>query len=480
VVAHELARRGHAVLVLESGRYFRREHFDGRATEMVRRMFLDRGLTVALGNVAAPVWAGRTVGGTTTVNSGTCYRTPDAVLAEWRRELGLSMMTPDGMDRHFERVEQMMGIELARREYLGAIADVIARGADALGYAHGPLQRNAPDCDGQGLCCFGCPTGAKRSADVSWIPKALERGAMLMSSTRVLRVDTDASSGRAIGVTARTAAGGTITVRAKATVVAGGTLMTPVLLANSGIGSDNRWLGRNLSIHPAGKAVALFDDRQDMWTGIPQGYSIDEFAGEGIMFEGGSLPLSGAATALTTVGPRYSELMSRYANLALFGYMIRDTSRGRVRPRPGGGQGGPTLFYNLNRHDTARMQRAMEILCEVYLAAGARVVVPGVTGAPEIRSREDLDRFKAKRWEASRFEVTAYHPLGTARMAASPAQGFVGPDHESFSVRDLYVVDGAAVPTALGVNPQVTIMAMALRAGEILARRIESREKLAA
>lgn len=479
-LAHDLASRGHGVLVLEAGRYFKRPDFNGRPIEMMRRMFLDHGMTLAIGNLGTPVWAGQTVGGTTTINSGTCYRTPDGVLEEWRRELGLSMMTPEAMDSHFAKVEQVMGIELARREHLGAIADVIARGADALGYAHGPLPRNAPDCDGQGLCCFGCPTGAKRSADVSWIPGALERGAMLMSSTRVERVDTDASTGRAIGVTARTAAGGAITVRAKATVIAGGSLMTPPLLMRSGIGGDNRWLGRNLSIHPAGKAVALFDDRQDMWEGIPQGYSIHEFQDEGIMFEGGSLPLSGAASAITTVGPRYSELMSRYRNMALFGFMLRDTSRGRVVQRPGGGAGGPSIFYNLNRHDTRRMQRGMEIMCEVFLEAGARVVVPGVTGAPEIRSREDLERFASQRWDASRFEVTAYHPLGTARMAASPDLGFVGPDHETFSIRDLFVVDGAAVPTSLGVNPQVTIMAMALRAGQILSRRIESRDALAA
>ncbi len=477
-LAYDLAARGHAVLVIEAGRYFKRTDFTGRPIETMRRMFLDHGMTVALGNLGAPVWAGRTVGGTTTVNSGTCYRTPDAVLDEWRRDLGLGMLTPDALGPSFERVERVMGIEVAKREYLGAVADVIARGAEKLGYAHGPLARNAPDCDGQGVCCFGCPTGAKRSADVSWIPGALERGAMLLSSTRVERIDADERTGRAVGVTARTEAGATVTVRAKATVIAAGTLLTPILLTQSGLCTGNRWLGRNLSIHPAAKALALLPDRQDMWRGIPQSYCIEEFAHEGLRFEGGSLPLSGAATALMTVGPRYSELMERYTHLAIFGFMLRDTSRGRVLSRPGGG--GPTIVYNLNRQDRRRMQRGMEILCEVFLAGGAERVVPGITGAPEIRSRADIAELRGRRWEASRFEVTAYHPLGTARMAATPELGVVGPDHETHAVRDLYVVDGSAVPSSLGVNPQVTIMALALRAGEIIARRIESRDRLAA
>lgn len=469
-LAYDLAARGHAVLVIEAGRYFKRADFTGRPIETMRRMFLEHGMTVALGNLGAPVWAGCTVGGSTTVNSGTCYRTPERVLAQWRRDLGLGMLTAEGLDGYFERVEQVMGVAEARREYLGSIADVIGRGADRLGYAHGPLHRNAPDCDGQGLCCFGCPTGAKRSADVSWIPGALQRGAMLLSSTRVERIDTDPARGRAIGVTAKTDAGATLTVRAKATVVSGGTLMTPVILMQSGLCTDNRWLGRNLSIHPAAKALARMPERQEMWRGIPQGYTIDQFADEGIMFEGGSLPLAGASTALTAVGPRFSELMESYDHLALFGFMIRDTSRGRIVTRPG--STGPTILYNMNREDVGRLTRGMEILCEVFLEAGAERIVPGITGAPEIRSRKDLEAFRGGRWAPSQFEITAYHPLGTARMGVTPELGVVGPDHETHAVRDLYVVDGAAVPSALGVNPQVTIMALATRAAERLAERL--------
>lgn len=477
-VAHELASRGHAVLVLEAGRYFKRREFNGRPADMVRKMYLDHGMTFALGNLGAPVWAGQTVGGTTTINSGTCYRPPPSVLAEWSRDLGLSMLTPDALAPHVERVETMLGVSRAQREHLGTIASVIARGADALGYAHNPLLRNAPDCDGQGLCCFGCPTGAKRSADVSWIPAALSRGAMLYSSTRVTRVDADPATGRAVGVTAQTRGGATLTVRAQATVVAGGALMTPLLLQRSGLCASNRWLGRNLSIHPACGALAVMPDTQDMWKGIPQGYAIEQFRNEGIMYEGASVPLSGAASMVTALGPDYTRVLDSYRNLAVFGFMIRDTSRGRVVHRPGGY--GPAILYNLNGHDRARMQRAMEVLCDVFLEAGAVEVIPGVTGVGPIRSRRDLDQLRARRWPAHRFEATAYHPLGTARMAASPRDGVIGPDHEAHGVQDLYVVDGSAVPSALGVNPQVTIMALALRAGAIIDRRLEVRGSRAA
>lgn len=471
-IAAELAARGHAVVIVESGRYFDRGDFTGRPTAMTHAMYLDRGMTVALGNVGAPIWAGRTVGGSTTINSGTCYRPPPSVLARWRRELGLAALTDDALGPCFDRVEAVLGVEPAQREHVGSIADVIARGADRLGYSHHVLTRNAPGCDGQGLCCFGCPTGAKRSADVSWIPKALERGAMLMSSTRVVSIDGDTASGRAVGVTARTAGGARLKIRARATVVACGTLLTPVLLARSGL-VKNRWLGQNLSIHPAGKAMAVMPERQDQWRGIPQSYAIDEFRHEGMMFEGGSLPFSIATVSLPTLGPRFVELVERYPHLATFGFMIADTSRGTVRPRPG--SDGPLITYELNRHDAARMHRAMGILAEVFLEAGAEIVMPGVFGFDELHDKRDLERFRSARIAASRFEVTAYHPLGTARMARSSADGVIGPDHESHDVADLYVVDGSAVPSSLGVNPQVTIMALAVRAAELLDRRLTMR-----
>jgi choline dehydrogenase-like flavoprotein len=463
--AFELAKRGFAVALIEAGRYFTRRDFDGRPLHSMRRLFLEGGLTVGLGNLGLPIWAGKSVGGSTTINSGTCVRTPTWVLAEWRRDLGLDELREDVLSPDFEKVEAMLGVKEAERRFLGSIADVIARGADRLGLTHHPLRRNAPDCDGQGICVLGCPTGAKRSTDVSYVPAALKHGALLYSSTDAQTVDIE--DGRAIGVTTRTEGGATLRFRARTTAVAGGALLTPLLLKRSGL--KNRWIGRNLSIHPCGKVLALMPEIQDMWSGIPQGYTIDSWAREGVLFEGASLPLSAAASGLSNVGQRYVELMEDYRHLALFGFLLRDRSRGRVFERP---NGGPAILYQMGERDAELFRRALALLSEVFLEAGARAVFPGVAGAPEIKSSADLAAFKDARYPASRFEATAYHPLGTARMAKHPDHGVVGPDHASHEVKDLYVVDGSAIPSSLGVNPQVTIMTLAVRAAGIVSARL--------
>jgi choline dehydrogenase-like flavoprotein len=163
------------------------------------------------------------------------------------------------------------------------------------------------------------------------------------------------------------------------------------------------------------------------------------------------------------------ELMERFRHVATFGFMVEDTSRGEVRP---GLKGSPLITYNLNTHDLARMQRALATLCDIFLAAGAKRVLPMVAGLEELSSSADVARLRGMRLAPGDFEVTAYHPLGTCRIGADPRTSACGPNHETHEIGALYVVDGSSVPTALGVNPQMTIMALALRAAEGIAQRL--------
>jgi choline dehydrogenase-like flavoprotein len=465
--AYELASRGRAVLLLEEGEYHRRSAFTSRASETFKKLYRDQAMTFAIGNVGTPVWSGRAVGGSTVINSGTCYRAPERVFRAWRDELGLARFTSATMAPYYERVEAMLRVAPAEGALTGGVGRVIARGAGSLGLSHHPLVRNAPDCDGQGVCCFGCPTGAKRSTDVSYIPEALLRGAQLVTGAHVASIDVVA--GRARGVRGTLGdCGRTFRVRAEAVVVAGGALMTPLLLAKNGV-VRHPMLGRNLSIHPATKVMSVFDEDIDMSRGIPQGYGIDTYAEEGIMFEGASTPLDVTAIAVPWIGAKFVEVMEAYRHVATFGFMIKDTSRGSVRAGPGGS---PLIFYDMNADDTRRMQRGLAILCEVFLAAGARRVLPFVAGLDEVRSMADVSALRTRKLAPSDVEVTAFHPLGTCRIGSDPRTSVLGPEHETHAVERLFVTDGSAVPSSLGVNPQMTIMAMALRAAEGIDARL--------
>ena len=143
---------------------------------MQSKLYRRGAATFSLGNVPIPIPMGQTVGGSTTVNSGTCYRTPDRVLRRWQQDLGLDELGPEQMGPYFERVERVIGVSKAKTELLGGNGRVIARGCRELGFTrHGPLRRNAPACDGQGVCCFGCPTESQPRAITRPLPPKIGR-----------------------------------------------------------------------------------------------------------------------------------------------------------------------------------------------------------------------------------------------------------------------------------------------------------------
>ncbi|MBI2377343.1 MAG: GMC family oxidoreductase [Deltaproteobacteria bacterium] len=467
VVAHELAIRGASVLIVEEGGWFTRSDFGGAALETTTRMYRNAGLTFTLGTPPIFLPVGRTVGGTTTINSGTCYRAPDRVLERWV-SMGLGDFAPKRLEGHFEAVESVLGVAEAQASYLGEGARLIAQGCDILGYRHAPLRRNAPDCDGQGRCALGCPTDAKRSTNVSYVPLALARGASIAPSTKLVSL---ARSGARVtsAVVEHSPTRSRYTLHAKSVVISAGALRTPLILKAAGIRSP--LLGRNLSIHPAAAAYAGFDRSLDPMRAIPQSYSIEAFHEAGLLFEGGTVPPELAAGAFPLLGPELQDTMEAFDRTASFGFLIEDEGHGRVL---GEYKELPLVRYELSDRDVRRIQRGLEILVGIYLAAGARWVRPLLTFDRVIRSFDELRAFSGEQLTRSSLQLTAYHPLGTARASISPADGVAGPDGRVHGTENLFVADGSVLPTSPAVNPQVTIMAVARHIAERLADRVAS------
>src|SRR5207302_3111993 len=193
----------------------------------------------------------------------------------------------------YQRVEAFIDVEAVPEELLGKSAQLIRKGAAQLGLHGAPLRRNARHCKGSGVCCWGCPTDAKRSANVTWVPAALEAGARLAAGARVHRLLLD---GKRRGVLAERD-GRELQVDAEAVVVSCGTLLTPSLLRRSGL--DHPELGRNVSIHPAAKVAGLFAEEVRGWEGVPQGFGIHDLQREGILFEGIFTPPEFGALAMS-------------------------------------------------------------------------------------------------------------------------------------------------------------------------------------
>ncbi len=480
VAAYELASRGLAVVMLEEGDYYNRTHFNGDLLEVIPKLYRAWGATTAIGNVMIPVPIGRNVGGSTTINSGTCMRPPKAILERWRTEMGLEGLTEEELDPIFSEVEEVLQVQQADPKYVGEIGDIIGGGAKKLGFKHyHPLMRNAAGCDGQGLCQFGCPTDAKQSTNVSYVPRALDRGAFLFSGFRAGKLLRDGKKIRGVVAHGYNEGKGRevkLTLRAPRVVVAAGTFMTPQYLRENGV--RNSHLGRHLTIHPAGVVNGIFPEK-DMANSrtIPQGYALADHADEGLMFEGGTIPFAGHGVLNNLYGDDYVRFAENYQQTAYFGFMIRDTSEGRVRRGPS--RDIPWIQYRMNSHDFALFLKGIRTLARIYLAAGAsEVLIPGPNEIESVRSEKELEDFMARRHKPSDFMMSAYHPLGTARISNRAQDGVCDPDHKVHGWEGLYVMDGSNVPTSLGVNPQVTIMALVSRAASKLAESVSSQENI--
>jgi len=469
-VAAELAAKGNAVLIIEEGDLYRRSQFTGRPFEMQEMMFRNRGFTPTFGNTSIILPLGKGVGGTTLINSGTCFRTPNRQLRHWREDLGLTEFTPSHLEPYFKRVEDVYQVTKADMKYIGKVGEIISRGAQKLGYEHGPLPRNAPDCDGQGCCCFGCPTDAKRSTNITYIPSALGSNAYMLTGTLFEKLII--KNGEISGVQAKSVVTGKkVTAKAPIVVLACGTIQTPFNLMKNKLGNSSGQLGKNLSMHPASGCIAISDEKTEWWKTIPQGYSVDEFKADGIVLEGAQVPFEMLAAFFMPVGEPLLDMIQNIAYSSLFGFMIRDTSRGTIHPSK---NSMPIITYYLNKYDQRQILKGIEILSRIFLKAGVKEVTAPIFGWDTIYNENDLARNLKKKVRVWDVDLTAYHPLGTCHMGGDPKKYVTNPYGELYDQKNLFICDGSVVPPAIGINPQITISTLATRTADYINERLKS------
>jgi choline dehydrogenase-like flavoprotein len=463
-VAAELAEAGFDVAIVEEGSYYQTRDFTADTSAMVRQLYRDGGATIAIGNPPIMFQEGRAVGGSTVINGGMSWRTPDDILARWRDEAGLDDLTPQQLEPYYERVEKRIHVAPMDEAAIGNDNWLLKKGADAKGWKIVGNLRNQVHCAGSNRCPFGCPTGAKQSALVSYIPRALHFGARVYADVRVDRISFHGKRATGVIGAVRDADGRklhNVVVRAKLVVAACGAIHTPALLARSGVHSRSGELGGNLSLHPNVKVIAMFDEDVTSWKGAHQAFQVREFADQGLgCFASVNIPPSILAMSLPHRGAQLGQLMDQYNHLIVAGLLCEDTTTGRVKTI----NGRPQAFYQLAERDAANMQRGLVLLSELLFAAGATRVLLPFHHARELHSADEAHRVLDRPVPTKGWEVVTVHMMGTARMgtdrlrSVTDAFGFV---HD---VDRLLVADASLFPSPCRVNPMETIMALATRA----------------
>jgi choline dehydrogenase-like flavoprotein len=467
VAAATLAKAGLDVIVLEAGEHYDRSNYPSDHLDAIAGLYRDGGLTIAEGKPPIPVPVAQVVGGTTVINSGTCFRAPDPVLENWKQRFGVAWARD--LDADYAEAEGFLRVTQLDPERMGRNGQLAMEGAAAIGASGAPIHRNAGSCVQCSSCPFGCEIDAKRGMHVSYLPRAVAAGARIRAGVHANRILLE--DGRAVGVAATVAAGGNrrrrdFTVRARrAVIAAGGALGTPELLQRSGLGG--RQVGRNLHIHPACWVGARYEEEVRGWEGVMQSFYVDQWEHTGILLEATFTPLAFGGAWLAGSGRSHQEAMLDFGHVGSIGVHLCDESSGRVGL---GAEGSLRASYKLTGEDAGRLAFGIARAAEVHFAAGASEVYPNIARVGVLRPG-DLAQFEATTFKPSELRLEAFHPMGTARIASDPGEGACAADGSLNGTRDLYVADASLFPTSVGVNPMMTVIAFAKQIARGLAEK---------
>ena len=485
VTAELLTKAGLDVVLIEEGPLQSSTDFRQRESEAYPSLYQESAARKTE-DKAINILQGRCVGGSTTVNWTSSFRTPPATLAYWRERFGLAELTEDAMAPWFAQAEQRLNIA----PWLTAPNennDLLRRGATKLGIPAASIHRNVKGCWNLGSCGMGCPTNAKQSMLVTTIPSALDNGARLLIQTRAQEFEH--SNGRVTALLCvATRQDGTpasdqvIRVEAKHFVVSGGAINSPAVLKRSHLPDPHGLLGTRTFLHPVVISAATFDHKVEGWNGAPQTIYTDHFLQTqaidgpiGYKLEAPPMhPLIFAST-LPGYGHQQADMLKQFPNTHSLLSLMRDgfheqSRGGTVKLRS---DGSPVLDYPLTAFVMDGARRSFLTMAEIQFAAGALTVAP---------VHEMAGRYTS--WNQARAAINALpikplltrivsaHVMGGCGMASDERKGVVRPDGTHWQVENLSVHDGSLFPTSIGANPQLSIYGLVNKLATQLAVRL--------
>jgi choline dehydrogenase-like flavoprotein len=477
VIAAMLAESGLEVVVLEMGDDFAEPDFDQRELTAYQNLYYRGGPFPTEDDGQITILAGSTLGGGTTVNWSNCIAPPSHVRHEWAHTFGLEGLDGSDFDQHLQAVIERISISTDCSDWNGPNQRLID-GCQALGYSSRRTARNADaavyEPESAGFIGYGDRSGSKQGTAQTYLRDAADRGATIVVQCRAERILV--KNGRAVGVVARVSGevgGREVIVHTERVIVGGGALESPALLLRSDIGGPA--VGRHLKLQPGAGVVGVYPEHQQIWWGAPQTALCDEFAdlgdGYGFLIEcGGANAGLGAAAQPWISGEQHKEFMARVYRVAPFIFFIRDHGEGRVELTP---KGEPRTIYRLeDERDRCAMQTGLVELARIHRAAGAEEIYPAHRKLLQWRRGEDLNGYLAALSRISLGPVDlplyATHLLSSCRMGEDPQLSVADPRGELHDVRGVWIADASAFPSAPGVNPMLTTMALARRTATMI------------
>ncbi|MCL5051463.1 MAG: GMC family oxidoreductase [Firmicutes bacterium] len=483
--AEILALAGLRVAIVEEGSLKTSSDFHNDELKAYTEMYQEGALrTTTDGSIS--ILQGRTVGGTTTVNWTSSFRTPKSTLATWQNDYGIGYANSAAMTPWFEQVEQRLQVQRWNMAP-NANNDVIRLGCEQLGWRWDIIPRNVSGCWNLGYCGTGCPVNAKQSMLVTTLPTALENNAVLIHSVRaeklVIRGDVvEGVQVRGMDDTLSQSSGTRAFLEADFVICAGGAINTPALLLRSQAPDPHKLLGSRTFLHPVCMTAAQFERPIQGFYGAPQSVYSDQFnelslsnSRLGYKLEVPPMQPSVVAALLGGWGDenwlRMQQLDRTNIMLALMrdGF-LPDCQGGQVQLRS---NGDATLNYPLHAALWQTVREALWNMGQIQFAAGASHVMPLHTAAYYVTSPQALAKLLDNlAYEPLKVRLSSAHVMGGCRMGDDPRNSVTRPDGRHHQLQNCWVFDGSLFPTSVGANPQLSIYAFVAKLATDLSRQL--------
>lgn len=470
-LAHELVRQGKSVVMLEEGGYHTRREFDMTEARAFPSLYQDLGNRTT-DDLSVNLLQGRSVGGGTTVNWCSSFRTPDHVLKHWVEKNGSEFNTAT-LNPHWDHIEKRLHVAEWPLESINQNNKMLWDGLGKLGYHRGLIRRNVNNCLNLGYCGMGCPVDAKQSMLVTVIPDAVEKGLTVYSNASVRRLQWQGRKVQSVHADVLDPAtdrpkGLKLTVKPKLVAVCGGALNSPALLLRSGLDHGGK-VGLRTWLHPVVVMLARFEEQVNAFAGAPQSVYSHQFIERGAGKMGFFLevppvhPMLGA-TVSTTFGDKFLDLFENLDRVqACIGLVVDgfnpDEEGGTVRVRSDA-YSRLSFDYRFTPAHWEAFRLASKEMAKVQFAAGAKSVHSLHFDSVTMNSPAEVDKLDAAAWEKLKLRIVTAHQMGGCPLGKDPEKSVVDPKLRYHDLDNLYVVDGSVFPTSLGVNPQLTIMAI--------------------
>jgi choline dehydrogenase-like flavoprotein len=476
VIAYKLAQQGREVLMLERGLHLDPSEFTENERSQFNNLYADGGLQMST-DARFQVLQGMCVGGTTVVNNSVSFELPDDVFDRWNDADGLDAGLVKGkLDASFDWLTDWFPVIEQKGIKLNAGGEKLMQGIGALDGdsqigEYGVVPANIVDCLGSGYCNYGCPYGKKLSALDTTLPRAQREfghdAVKIYSECTVEKVKPHSSNGSGPAgstVECKLSDGRRLEVIAKTVVVAAGAIGSSLILQRSGLGGDR--VGTGLGFNMGAPMTGEFEERLDAYDGLQISHYLRPPGDEGLIVEAWFNPVGAQSLFMPGWFGEHYENMRRYAYMACAGSVVGTRPNATVKP---GFRGrGIKLKYTPHPDDLKRLVAGLELIGKIYLAAGAKRVMPPTFKSMSIDDAADLGTISAAVRDNSDITLHSSHPQGGNAISRNPKKGVVDETFALHGQRGIYVCDASVFPAPITVNPQLTVMALAEYASQTI------------